>query len=139
MVDSNGLLDLLDMLRRVSAIFPRSHHPVLGPFPQPKPVPTHSSQEAFTAVLSLAADLPLLTQPSTPLESDHLAFVTSIAHQASFTIGTRLLSTGAAKDVTGVVRVTKGSQDVDEKELLYFVARDGGVTAFERGAGGERS
>ena len=55
----------------------------------------------------------------------------------------RLLDTGTARDVSGVVRVTIGesvAQDdqdiqrrIEEKELLYFVGGDGGVKVFERG------
>ena len=44
----------------------------------------------------------------------------------------RLLDTGTARDVSGVVRVT-GMQDVDAAEYLYYVAGDGGVRVFERG------
>lgn len=55
----------------------------------------------------------------------------------------RLLDTGTARDVSGVVRITVGDQatyknhepsrTVEEKELLYFVGGDGGVRVFERG------
>jgi len=55
----------------------------------------------------------------------------------------RLLDTGTARDVSGVVRVTIGesvAQDdqdiqrrIEEKELLYLVGGDGGVKVFERG------
>ena len=51
-------------------------------------------------------------------------------------MGLRLLDTGTAKDISGVLRVTRGPQgdDLEEKELLYFVGGDGGVRVFERGA-----
>lgn len=55
----------------------------------------------------------------------------------------RLLDSGTARDVSGVVRITAGNQAaetssetkgrVEEKELLYFVGGDGGVKVFERG------
>ena len=60
----------------------------------------------------------------------------------------RTLDTGAAKDVSGVLRMNRGGgygyhqpednkQDKDdgivEKEVLYFVQRDGGVRVFGRG------
>jgi elongator complex protein 6 len=58
-------------------------------------------------------------------------------------MGVRLLDTGTARDVSGVIRITvgdAGSQDgenmskkVGEKELLYFVGGDGSVRVFERG------
>lgn len=79
----------------------------------------------------------------TPLEVDHAAFMLSIAHQADFTMSLRLLDTGTARDVSGVVRITAGDsieendQDlrrkIEEKELLYFVGGDGSVKVFERG------
>ena len=54
-------------------------------------------------------------------------------------MGLRLLDTGAAKDVSGVLRVTRGPDEgegwgeVDEREVLYFVGGDEGVRVFERG------
>lgn len=67
--------------------------------------------------------------------------------------GMRVLDTGVARDVSGVVRVTEqsvgwmdlglesGEKVAEEssrgKEFLYQVKGDGGVRVFERGAGGE--
>lgn len=51
----------------------------------------------------------------------------------------RELDTGSARDVSGVLRVTKGGgweeggEAVEEREVLYFVGNDGGVRVFERG------
>lgn len=56
----------------------------------------------------------------------------------------RTLDTGAAKDVSGVLRMSRGGgydtsemgqgeDEVVEKEVLYFVQRDGGVRVFGRG------
>ena len=51
----------------------------------------------------------------------------------------RLLDTGTAKDVSGVLRVTRGPDDgeaqeeVEEREVLYYVGGDGGVRIFGRG------
>lgn len=55
----------------------------------------------------------------------------------------RLLDSGTARDVSGVIRITVGDQAADgerdvqkrieERELLYFVGGDGGVRVFERG------
>ena len=69
-------------------------------------------------------------------------------------MGVRVLDTGVARDVSGVVRVTEQRAgwmglglDGDDgrgdgeggkgKEFLYQVKGDGGVRVFERGAGGE--
>lgn len=55
----------------------------------------------------------------------------------------RNLETGAARDVSGVLRVSKGGAwgqnesgaegSWEEREVLYFVQRDGGVSVFGRG------
>jgi elongator complex protein 6 len=78
-----------------------------------------------------------------PLEKDHAAFLLNIAHQADLIMSLRLLDTGTARDVSGVVRITARDEvevddrdiqrRIEEKELLYFVAGDGGVKIFERG------
>lgn len=69
-------------------------------------------------------------------------------------LGTRVLDTGVARDVSGVVRVTEqrigwidlGLEDEERtrdgdggkgKEFLYQVRGDGSVKVFERGAGGD--
>lgn len=100
-------------------------------------------QEVHSTVLSLSADYPLVSTNQTLLERDHAALVLNIAHEADFIMSLRLLDTGTARDVSGVLRVTggdnaeQGSQDsqrsFEEKELLYFVGGDGGVKVFERG------
>lgn len=97
-------------------------------------------------MVTASADHPLMSAQSTPLELDHLAFVTALAHQARLIISLRLLDTGTAKDVSGVLRISKGSEmevmaedegsgsEVEEKELLYYVGGDGAVKVFKRGA-----
>lgn len=64
-----------------------------------------------------------------------------LVHQARAVISLSGLETGAAKDVSGVLRVGRGGAEehkkediVEEKEVLYFVSGDGGVKVFERGA-----
>lgn len=91
--------------------------------------------------MSLSADYPLVSAIQTPLERDHGALVLNVAHEADFILSLRLLDTGTARDVSGVLRITAGDQEIDrdgvrkieEKELLYFVGGDGGVKVFERG------
>jgi elongator complex protein 6 len=96
-------------------------------------------------ILTLSADTPLVTAQQTPLEINSAAFLLSMAHQADLTIGIRTLDTGAARDVSGVLRISIGDNDEDdeeakeellgkeERELLYYVGQDGGVKVFERG------
>lgn len=68
-------------------------------------------------------------------------------------LGLRVLDTGVARDVSGVVRVTEqkadwlglGFEDEGKKseesgagrEFLYQIKGDGSVRVFDRGAGGE--
>jgi elongator complex protein 6 len=83
----------------------------------------------------------LVSGHQTPLETDHAAFLLSVAHDANFSMGLRLLDSGTARDVSGVVRITVGdatgdqgsAQKFEDKELLYFVGGDGNVRVFERG------
>ncbi|TGO07046.1 hypothetical protein BTUL_0341g00070 [Botrytis tulipae] len=96
--------------------------------------PIHST------ILTLSIDTPLLTpHPQTPLATSTSAFTTTLAHEADLILSTRLLDTGAARDVSGVLRITaggnpsEGNEGVEEKELLYFVGGDGSVRVFERG------
>ena len=85
----------------------------------------------------MSVDSPLVQSTATPLEINHTALVTSLAHQSHLVISLRLLDTGTAKDISGVLRITKGpesSDQLEEKEVLYFVAGDGAVKVFPRGA-----
>ncbi|PLB39246.1 uncharacterized protein BDW47DRAFT_14034 [Aspergillus candidus] len=107
-------------------------------------------QNVHATVLALSADSPLIHnaaesahQPSTPLEMESAAFAIGSAHRAQMVLQLRTLETGAARDVSGVLRVSKGGAwgQVDagaedkweEREVLYFVQRDGGVCVFGRG------
>lgn len=94
-------------------------------------------QKVDACVVTLAADEPLLAAQATALEREHAAFALALAHEAEAVLSLRVLDTGAAKDVSGVVRITRGGGDVgrsvDEHEYLYHVGGDGGVRVFERG------
>lgn len=119
--------------------------------------------KVHSAIITLSADLPLVSAstPSlfsggtgqdlrTPLETETAAFLVQQAHAAKFVMGVRELETGAARDVSGVVRVTRGGDgeecgagdseggglEVREMEALFLVGRDGGVKVFERGSAG---
>lgn len=89
--------------------------------------------------MTLSADAPLVFETQTPLERNHAAFLLSISHQADLVMSMRLLDSGTARDVSGVIRVTPrvqgvgGDERIGDEELLYFVGGDGGVKAFERG------
>jgi elongator complex protein 6 len=93
-------------------------------------------------ILTLSADGPLVSSQRTALESNHVATLLGAAHEADVVMSLRLLDSGTARDVSGVVRITAGNQTtsmvresrkVEEKELLYLVGGDGGVKVFERG------
>ena len=93
--------------------------------------------------MTVSADYPLVSAGHTPLEKDHAALVLNMSHEADFVMSLRLLDTGTARDVSGVLRITVGDsiekagedirRRIEEKELLYFVGGDGGVKVFERG------
>ncbi|KAJ5768302.1 hypothetical protein N7533_000885 [Penicillium manginii] len=108
---------------------------------------TGLQQAAHATVLTLAADSPLLhnapvasNQMSTPVESEHAAFAIGLAHRAQSVMQLRTLETGAARDVSGVLRISRGGgwstgaeENLEEKELLFYIQRDGGVRVFGRG------
>ncbi|CAO2657264.1 Nn.00g033900.m01.CDS01 [Neocucurbitaria sp. VM-36] len=103
----------------------------------------------------LQSDTPLLSlsTPPQPLELAHNNLLVKCAHMSRRILGVRVLDTGVARDVSGVVRVTeqkadwlglgfesegKESEDSGKgREFLYQVKGDGSVRVFERGAGGE--
>ncbi|KAI6837244.1 hypothetical protein KC340_g3712 [Hortaea werneckii] len=110
-------------------------------------------------IVTCAADTPILAAAATtaspaggegvptPLEAESAAFAVQQGHSAEAVVSARELETGAAKDVSGVLRVTRGGaafareeeeeksgEEVKEMEALYLVQRDGNVKVFERGA-----
>ncbi|KAM5452437.1 hypothetical protein MaudCBS49596_003255 [Microsporum audouinii] len=101
-----------------------------------------------STIITVAADSPLMHggQQPTPLEIEHSALVVSLAHQSQMVMQLRGLDTGVARDVSGVLRVSKGGAladtdtlkneeggDWEEREVLYFVQSDGSVKVFGRG------
>ncbi|KAL8807386.1 MAG: hypothetical protein Q9182_000725 [Xanthomendoza sp. 2 TL-2023] len=105
-------------------------------------------EHVHATIVSASADFPLIQAQNTPLELNHASLVTSVAHQAKVLWSVRELDTGSARDVSGVLRITRGPAmefeadgnsskegvEEDEKELLYFIAGDSGVRVFERGS-----
>lgn len=105
----------------------------------------------------IQADNPLLSlsTPPQPLELAHHNFLVKLGHMSRRIMGVRVLDTGVARDVSGVIRVTEqrmnwtglgfeggadkeGDADSGKgKEFLYQVKGDGSVRVFERGAGGD--
>jgi elongator complex protein 6 len=86
--------------------------------------------------------------PPTDLDVAQKAFVVGLGHQANLLMQLRPLDTGVAKDVSGILRVTRGSmmgEDEEEEvsdmvwketEVLYHVRGDGVVRLWERGEEG---
>lgn len=89
----------------------------------------------------------------TPLEANHAAFVVGQAHQAGLVLSTRPLDTGVARDVSGVLQITRGAgwdpeldgetrhetsrqaaAPASGQEVLYHILTDGKVSVFERGS-----
>jgi elongator complex protein 6 len=101
------------------------------------------------------SDNPLisLSMPPQPLQWAHHNLLVKLAHMSGRILGLRVLDTGVARDVNGVIRITeqkndwlsfglndgvKGSDDSGRgTEFLYQVKGDGSVRVFERGGGGE--
>ncbi|KAI0476072.1 hypothetical protein GGR56DRAFT_693350 [Xylariaceae sp. FL0804] len=96
-------------------------------------------EKVHSSIVTVSADEPLITTQTTPLEKEHASFAVSLAHDAHLVISLRLLDTGTARDVSGVLRITPGGAEdesdapVEERELLYFIGGDGGARVFERG------
>lgn len=104
-------------------------------------------------IVHLPADDALITlsTPAQPLEVHGHNFLVKTAHMSSRILSCRVLDTGFAKDVSGVLRITQNSTGIrlpltehvanaEESrgtELLYLCKGDGSVKMFERGAGGE--
>ncbi|ERF69941.1 hypothetical protein EPUS_05485 [Endocarpon pusillum Z07020] len=105
-----------------------------------------------STVLTLSADGPLLhngaNAAATPLELSHREFVSGMAHQAERVVQLRGLDTGAARDVSGVLRFSNGGGAAaagleeteggeagvkEEGEWLYQVKGDGSVRVWTRG------
>ncbi|KAK4693471.1 elongator complex protein 6, partial [Lecanoromycetidae sp. Uapishka_2] len=95
-----------------------------------------------TTLLTACADTPFTQSQGkgTPLEISQSAFVMSMAHQARTVFSLRGLDTGVARDISGVLRISRGGaceeddEEVEEREFLYFVGGDGGASVIERGA-----
>ncbi|KXJ94215.1 hypothetical protein Micbo1qcDRAFT_159265 [Microdochium bolleyi] len=97
-------------------------------------------EKVHSSIFTLSADEPLIQAQTTPLEKKHAALVLSTAHAADLVMSVRLLDTGSARDVSGVLRVTAGGSggdsgeaEADERELLYYIGGDGAARVFERG------
>ena len=99
--------------------------------------------QAHAMILSCSSPLPAHASEMvpTPIEAEHAAFVVHQAHLARCVMSVRELQTGAARDVSGVLRVTRGGAiydadevygEIKEMEALYLVQRDGTVNILER-------
>ncbi|RII23748.1 hypothetical protein CUC08_Gglean012572 [Alternaria sp. MG1] len=116
----------------------------------------HTLPNVSHVLTHIQADNPLLSlsTPPQPLEVAHHNLLVKCAHMSRRILGVRILDTGVARDVSGVIRITEqrkqwfdvgfGIEENKEgddggrgKEFLYQVKSDGSVRVFERGAGGE--
>lgn len=117
----------------------------------------HTLPTVSHVLTHMQSDSPLLSlsAPAQPLEVAQHNLLVKYAHMSSRIVGVRVLDTGVAQDVSGVLRVTEqkaqwlglGFEDAENgmnggdsgkgKEFLYQVKGDGSVRVFERGAGGE--
>jgi elongator complex protein 6 len=116
----------------------------------------HTLPNVSHILTHIQADNPLLSlsTPPQPLEVAHHNLLVKCAHMSRRILGVRILDTGVARDVSGVIRVTEqrkqwfdvgfgiqenktGDDSGRGKEFLYQVKSDGSVRVFERGAGGD--
>jgi elongator complex protein 6 len=118
-------------------------------------VTLHKLPSVSHVLIHIQSDNPLLSlsTPPQPLEISHHNLVVKLGHMSRRILGVRVLDTGVARDVSGVIRITEqrigwmelGLEDetrIDAdggrgKEFLYQVKGDGSVRVFDRGAGGE--
>ena len=98
-------------------------------------------QEVHSTWLTLSADSPLVHRPvdaATPLEIAHRAFLTTVAYRSRLVMQLRCLETGVAKDITGILRASRGGSFDDEEdhleegEWLYHLKTDGSVRVWEK-------
>lgn len=100
-----------------------------------------SSQNVHACIITAAADEPLMSTQTTTLEKEHASTILSLAHASDMILSMRMLDTGVASDVSGVVRITRGGGACDEKpsdgmvdrEYLYVIGVDGSCRVLERG------
>jgi len=96
---------------------------------------------ALSTTVIVNADVSFVLRTRTRLEIEESSFLTTLAHQASSLSTLRMLDTGLASDISGVLRITS-SGDIGaaethtgynwkEQEVLYHV-RDGSVEVFDR-------
>jgi elongator complex protein 6 len=116
----------------------------------------HTQPSVSHLLVHLQSDLALLAPPErpSPLQIAQQNLVVKTAHMSAKVLGVRVLDTGVARDVSGVLRVTVnrdswaniatvgdgqegGAVQAPEEmgsEMLYKVNGDGSVKVFERGA-----
>jgi elongator complex protein 6 len=125
-------------------------HPVITPMALSSTL-LHLHSLTSHVLIHVPADDALLSPsaPPQPVEISGHNFLVKMAHMSSRILSCRVLDTGVARDVSGVLRITENRQgwnlglekDVtnrDEargREMLYLVKGDGSVRMFERGAG----
>ena len=95
---------------------------------------------AYATYLTMQADKPFLEPQETTLEQEHYGLITLLAHDASMIFSTRRLNTGLASEVSGVLRITRGGDDIHNEHTedtrdrdLLFRLRDWNAWVFERG------
>lgn len=114
-------------------------------------LPLRSLPQVHSTMVSLHADSPLVFPAPTSMSTllpfgltpSHAGLVTSLSHVAERVFQVRALDSGRAKDIGGVLRISRGGgwdggRDGDEDEAegdewLWKVAGDGGVGVWGRG------
>ena len=102
-------------------------------------------QLSQAVMVTCSADSPLLHNrhdSATALEREHASFAATVSHQCDWVLQLRGLNTGTARDITGVLRASKGgaheevdagSKGLEDAEWLYQLKGDGSVRMWSRG------
>ncbi|KAF2665868.1 hypothetical protein BT63DRAFT_416309 [Microthyrium microscopicum] len=93
-----------------------------------------------STIILTASDLfSLEANSQTPLRTQQQQFLMTLGHQANLVLSTRVLDTGHAKDVSGVLMISHGGQAAErqtgsDSEYLYQVENNRATSVWKRGA-----
>ena len=92
-----------------------------------------------STVITMPSDVSTGTESmgSDDLRTSHQQLLLTLAHQANLVLSARVLDTGQAKDVSGVLSITAGGMGEGrqrDQEFLYHVETNRAMRVWQRGA-----
>lgn len=95
--------------------------------------------EVKRTIITMASDIfpqGVESNKLTALQVQQQQFLLSIVHQANIVMSTRILDTGHAKDVGGVLMVTRGGRATNgiDAEYLFHIENNRAARVWKRGA-----